>query len=235
MLFHGFPGALAAGTSLACVLFNSATGATIYQRQRRIDRRTGIALGLASLPGALLGAGLTAVVPDRPFKLLFSVLLAAAALSLLLRRSGDDRPAGAGAGEVERRFTDADGRLHHYRYRRPMRLSIGLLTGFISSLTGVGGGVMLVPLMHLYLSMPAHVASGTSHLVVIFTAFFGALAHLGLGHVSPPHVLWIAAGILCGAPIGAHASRRLKGRTLLAIVSLVMLYVAGRLAYESLG
>lgn len=235
LLYHGFPGALAAGTSLCCVVFNSAVGATIYQRQKRIDRRTGIALGLASLPFALAGALLTAVIPDRPFKLAFGILLGAASLMLLFKRNLPESPSCSGAGEVERRFTDADGRLHHYRYRRGARLAIGAGTGFVSSLTGVGGGVMLVPLMHLYLAMPAHVASGTSHLVVIFTALFGASVHTLLGHASLPHILWISAGILAGAPAGAAASRRLKGRTLLAIVGLVMLYLAGRLVAESLG
>lgn len=216
---------------------NAALGTIAFRRQRRVDRRTGAALGLASLPFALVAAMLCAHLPDRPFKLIFGLLLAAASVTLLLRGrpDHDPPPQGDGAGDVERRFTDRDGHLHHYRYRRRVRLVIGAVTGFVSSLTGVGGGVLLVPLLHLRLAMPAHIASGTSHFAVLFSALFGSVAHHLLGHISWPHAGWIVAGVVAGSPLGAHASRRITGRTLLAIVAAVMLAIAARLIARGLG
>jgi uncharacterized membrane protein YfcA len=70
--------------SLAVVLVNAVAGSFAYGRQRRIDYRSGLAFGLAGVPGAIIGVFLVGLVPRRPFDAVFAALLLGVGIWLLL-------------------------------------------------------------------------------------------------------------------------------------------------------
>ncbi|HXW76074.1 MAG TPA: sulfite exporter TauE/SafE family protein, partial [Candidatus Eremiobacteraceae bacterium] len=74
LLLH-FDPRTAAGTSIAVVFANSVSGTVSYLRQKRLDVRTALLFAAAGVPGALLGAALDQVMPQRLFSLLLAVLL----------------------------------------------------------------------------------------------------------------------------------------------------------------
>ncbi|MBV8171741.1 MAG: sulfite exporter TauE/SafE family protein, partial [Candidatus Eremiobacteraeota bacterium] len=75
LLFLGNSGRVAAGTSLAVVLLNSASSTVSYLRQHRVDVQSALLFSLAGIPGALLGAYTDQHLPHRVFTILFGIIL----------------------------------------------------------------------------------------------------------------------------------------------------------------
>jgi uncharacterized protein len=83
-------------------------------------------------------------------------------------------------------------------------LSMGLLTGILSGLLGVGGGVVLVPMMVFLLGTEQHLAQGISMLFIIPTALSGLYHLVKCKLVNLQVAMYIVAGSLVGALISAN-------------------------------
>lgn len=93
-------------------------------------------------------------------------------------------------------------------------LLIGAAAGVMSGLMGVGGGIVMIPLMTAILGITQHKAHGTSLAVIIFTAIAGALTYGFSGHTDILVALELAAGAMIGARMGALVMNRIPGREL---------------------
>lgn len=93
-------------------------------------------------------------------------------------------------------------------------VGIGILTGIVSGILGVGGGLAMVPAMVLLLGYDQHLAEGTSLLVILPTAAVGAYTHSRHGYVRLQAVLALAAGGIAGALAGSAGALALDGRAL---------------------
>ncbi len=228
ILYPHDPPALLAAISLTVVFANAASGSLAYARMRRIDFRAGLAFALAGLPGAVLGAFATRTLDRRVFDpLLGGVLVLPAGLVLLRPQPGTrGTPPGGTRSLVER-----DGTVHVYSPRVGLGALLSVGVGFVSSLLGIGGGIIHVPLMVYVLGFPTHVATATSHFVLALLALAAVLVHgtqggLGaaLGRIVP-----LAAGVLVGAQAGAWLSSRVRGRWIMVGLAVALASVGARL------
>lgn len=89
-------------------------------------------------------------------------------------------------------------------------LAIGLLSGFMSGLFGVGGGTVIVPLLVLLVAFGQKLASGTSGASIIVTAAVGVISYAAHGQVDWLAAILLAVGGVIGAPIGAQLLHRLS-------------------------
>lgn len=112
-------------------------------------------------------------------------------------------------------------------------IAIGLFTGFVAGLFGIGGGVILVPLLAMLFEaqhFPAehvlHLALGTSMATIIFTAISSARTHDKHGAVLWPVVMRIVPGILVGTVLGTLLAARIPTRGLAVFFAFFILYVA---------
>ena len=128
-------------------------------------------------------------------------------------------------------IVDSEGTVYRYRPRVAMGAAVSTVIGFVSSILGIGGGILHVPVMIYALSFPVHVATATSHFVLAILALTGVVTHAaggslgaGLGRVLP-----LAAGVLVGAPVGARLSTRVRGRWILRGLALGLAAVGLRL------
>jgi uncharacterized membrane protein YfcA len=201
LLGYHFPPPEAVGTSLSLVFLNALSGSIAYLRQRRVDLALGWRFALATLPGAIGGAYVTRALSSHAFGQAFGVLLIGIAVLLFLGRT-----AGPSSRADARRLVDASGGTHHYRVDVWKGVLVSLVVGVISSVFGIGGGIIHVPFLIVVLGLPVHVATATSHFVLSISAFAGALTFLALGHVDLPTVAFMGAGILVGAQLGARMS-----------------------------
>jgi uncharacterized membrane protein YfcA len=108
-------------------------------------------------------------------------------------------------------------------------ISLGAITGLVGGLFGVGGGIVLVPLLAIFLRQEQHVAQGTSLGVVALVAVGALVPYLVRGHWDWPLLGGLAAGALLGVVIGAKAMVRMPPSTLRVLFALLMLAVAARL------
>jgi uncharacterized membrane protein YfcA len=219
--------------SLAAVFFNAASGTTAYARQRRIDYRSGTIFAIATLPGAIGGALAVSVVSRTVFDAIMGFVLLVLALWLLV---GERWPIPPARTHLEpRRLTDRSGQ--SYEYAVPIRrgAAYSLVVGFLSSFLGIGGGVIHVPLLVRALDFPTHIATATSHFVLMFMAGAGTLTHIFLGSFSHGHGFRRAAslsvGVVAGAQLGAHISLRLHGKAIQWLLAVALIAIAARLLY----
>lgn len=112
-------------------------------------------------------------------------------------------------------------------------IAIGLFTGFVAGLFGIGGGTILVPLLTMLFAaqqFPAdhvlHLALGTSMASIIFTAISSARAHDKHGAVLWKVVMRIVPGILLGAVLGTLLAARFSSRALAVFFAFFVLYMA---------
>jgi uncharacterized protein len=214
--------------SLAVVFANALSGSAAYARLRRIDFRAGIVFAIAALPGAVLGAMASHHLNRRTFDpLLGSMLIVGAAIILL--RSGRHEPPPATSGT--RTLIERDGTTHIYSPRMVTGALLSVGVGFISSLLGIGGGILHVPAMVYLLGFPAHVATATSHFVLVIVALAGVIVHWKEGTLQPGlgRIIPLAAGVLVGAQIGAWLSTRVHGRWILRGLAIALATVGVRL------
>ncbi len=90
-------------------------------------------------------------------------------------------------------------------------LGVGLLTGFLAGLLGVGGGFIRMPALVYVLGVPTHVAVGTDLFEIVFSAGYGTVTHALKGNVDILMALVMQTGAAVGAQIGAMATRYVSG------------------------
>ena len=223
--------------SLAVVCCNALSGTAAYVRLRRVDYRTGVAFAAATVPGSVAGVFATGLFRRGSFDLLLGILLVALALWLVLRPAMEgEQAAGTAPGLARRTLVDADGTRYSYAYSRPLGLAISGVVGFLSSLLGIGGGIIHVPAMVGLLHIPAHVATATSHFVLSFTALSGSAVHALRGDFAGTggRVLPLAIGVVAGAQLGAALSSRIRGPLIVRLLALALALVGVRLVVGAL-
>lgn len=224
------------GTSLAVVFLNAVSGTLAFARQRRIDYKTGIKFGLATLPGAVLGAYAANFLSPRVFSFIFGVLLVGVAIFLVVRPKAEAKvtPGLSCApllshSYVTRTVVDANGKVFRYVFRERLGVVISFFVGFISSILGIGGGIIHVPAMVYLFSFPVHIATATSMFILGISSMAGSAFHFALGHVLYLPALAIGVGAILGAQGGARLSQRLKAEWLIRALSPAFLFAGVRL------
>ena len=109
---------------------------------------------------------------------------------------------------------------------------MGVVVGVTSALFGVGGGILMVPFMVLFLEMTQHVSEGTSLLVIVPTALVGTISHSRRGYVDRRAAGALAAAGIVGALIGALVNLELPGDTLQRMFAVVAAIAGARLIYD---
>ena len=110
-----------------------------------------------------------------------------------------------------------------------------LFAGIISSLFGIGGGIVFVPLMVIGIGIPMRKAAPTAQLVLMFASLSGLLVHSALGHPDYLQAFLLAIGAFGGGLLGARLSLEIKERKLKILITLVLLAAAAKLVIDSLG
>ena len=224
-LVLGFPVKSAAAISLATVIATSSAAAAARAGNHLINLRLGMTLEVATAAGSLLGGITAQVVAESTLQRIFGVvaiLVAAVMLARVNRRNVISDPRAA-PGRLGDRFYDAEsGRVVTYRIERlPLALAASFIAGNLSSLLGIGGGVIKVPVLNAWCGMPMRAAAATSALMIGVTATGGAIIYYGRGHLQP----LIAAPAVLGVQFGSWAGLRLAERASAKWLKLLMVTI----------
>lgn len=206
-----------ASTSLFAVSSTSVSSTVEYSRQRRIDYKLGVLMAAVAVPGAIIGAVLSGNLGLDQFRLYFGILLVLAGIYILYKNSILKE-------NVKPKMPA--------RYRYLAVSSASLVAGIISSLFGVGGGVIFVPVMLLVLGIGMHRAAATSQLILMITSIAGVLTHVALGHPDYLFAIALSAGAFAGAQIGARKSKSAKDSLLQKILGGVLIVVGARMMLD---
>lgn len=221
--------------SLAIVFLNAGSGSIAYSRMKRVDYKSAIAFGLATLPGSVIGAVLTGYIPRHVFDIILGCVLIIISIFLFIKPAeGAYASHNKARVNTHRDFTDKLG--HHYTYSFNIKTGIILsfFVGFLSSFLGIGGGIIHVPALISLLDFPAHVATATSHFVLMIMALAGTIVHLINGTLQQglKIALYLGIGVIAGAQAGAYFSNKVKPKGIVKALAIALAIVGIRLLFS---
>lgn len=235
----GVPAREAVGISLAAVGATSLVGFLQRWRIGQVEIGTGLLFAIAGMVGAPLGAWIAGRLPETLLLLLFAGLMVIVAIRMWrsspAAASAESTPAQDGSAEGPTCRRDATGTLILTSPCAMLLLTLGLLTGLLAGLFGVGGGFVIVPALILFSSMSIHRAVGTSLMVIALVSVSGVTAHLAAGRDIPLDItgLFLLGG-LAGLFAGQTISKRLSGTVLQRVFVVAILAVAGYVVLQNL-
>jgi uncharacterized membrane protein YfcA len=115
---------------------------------------------------------------------------------------------------------------------RLLLAGVGLAAGFFSALFGVGGGIVVVPLLVLFAVYPPRVATGTSLAAIGLTALFGVVSYSILDEVRWEEAATVGIPAVGGVVLGTWLQQRISSRALVLLFSLSLTAVSIRLFLE---
>ncbi len=107
-----------------------------------------------------------------------------------------------------------------------MNFWIGLVSGVFGGMVGMGGGVLMIPLMGRFMRLPQHACHGTSLVAVVFTGIAGAATYAFFDHVDWTAALLLAAGALLPVRAGARLCRAMPERNLRQVFGLFLIFTS---------
>ncbi|OHB54032.1 MAG: hypothetical protein A2Y07_02310 [Planctomycetes bacterium GWF2_50_10] len=185
--------------SLAMIFANSLSGSAAYAWQRRINYRAGMVFAVAAVPGAIAGAFLIGYIKTRTFDVAFGLVMLIVSAYLMLRPAKD---MASGVNGCDFKPTAAGLKLGAL-------ISTGV--GLLSSLLGIGVGIIHVPAMIYVLGFGVHIATATSLFVLMIMSGCATAVHLFDGSLDGRGLItvFLILGVVPGAQLGAYLSRKL--------------------------
>ncbi len=213
-LFLKVPIHTAIGTSLLCVIATSSTAATNYVQNKLADVRLGMTLELSTTTGAICGGVIAGLFKGNVLSIIFSLLLLYSALSMLSKKE-----------KIEDKSTEP-GSVSSYQVQNlPAGLGFSFLAGNFSGLLGIGGGVIKVPAMYLFMGVPLKVATATSNFMIGVTACAGALVYYLRGDIDILISGISILGIFLGAHLGSRMIHKIKTEYIRIAFIIVLFYL----------
>jgi uncharacterized membrane protein YfcA len=225
VLALGLTAQAATAASLVIVEVTALVAAVRHARSGHVQWRSGLLLAAAGVPASLVGTALNRLVSENVLLLAFAVLMLLAAVGMLIQppKNGSDadgQPPGQGDGSHRRRLW--------------LRLAtagslIGALTGFF----GVGGGLVIVPLLVVALRFPIASAVGTSLVVIALHAAVALAARIGQAELDWALIAPFTATAVLASLVGARAADRLPAKTLTRAFAVLLVLVAAYVAVRA--
>jgi uncharacterized membrane protein YfcA len=244
LMFWSVPAAVAVGTGASQVVAASVSSAVGHWRRNNVDLLMGLVLVAGGFAGAVIGVKVLGFLRARgqvePFVAVSYVVFLGVVGSLMLIESlrvlrGAPATAGIRRGG---QHTWLDGLPLKLRFRHSRVyastvpfLAIGAFVGLLTAIMGVGGGFLLVPAMIYPLRIPTRIVIGTSTFQILCVTAFTTVLQAAMNYsvdllLSVPLML----GSVVGAQFGVSYAERFKAEQLRALLALIVLGVAVRMA-----
>ncbi|MDA3146854.1 sulfite exporter TauE/SafE family protein [Leucobacter sp. UCMA 4100] len=216
VLFLGFQQRLAAGTSVAAILPAAIIGGISYGVQGNVDWLAAVLLAVGIVIGAQVGSYLLSRVPTGFLRWLFMIFLLGVVVSLWF--------------VVPQRDAQIDIDL----LTGALLVVLGLVTGILSGLLGVGGGVVVVPALMFFFGASDLIAKGTSLIMLIPGSISGTLGNVKRGNVDLRSALFlgVTAGVL--SPLGSLIAVYISPFWSNVAFSILLAYVLGQMVFKAL-
>ncbi|MBR2215728.1 MAG: sulfite exporter TauE/SafE family protein [Selenomonadaceae bacterium] len=206
------------GTSLVIVLANALSGTLAYIKQKRVYFKAAVPFALATLPGAFLGSYIVDKFSGPMLNFYFGLFLLCMAFIMY-------------HNSTHKHHSDIHELPAGFKFNSHLGIISSMGVGFLSSIFGIGGGVIHVPLMVYLLGFPVHVATATSHFVLAVSALCGVVSHFLLAHIVWIPAIAISVGAAIGAQIGAKISQKTRSKVILILLSCAMFALGLRLIF----
>ena len=246
LIFYGVPPTVAAASAASQVTGASISGVFAHHRRGGVDTK----IGLVMVAGGVIGTGIGTLLfrllqklgqIDTVINVLYVLLLGSIGIIMAresleaLRAQRSGTPIKARKRRHHPLVASLPMRWRFYRsglYISPLApLLLGVATGVLTMLMGIGGGFVLVPAMLYILGMSANVVVGTSLFQILFVTMATTMMHaLTTKAVDLVLAVLLLIGSVTGAQVGAHFAQKARPEYLRLALAAIVLLVALRLA-----
>ncbi len=182
------------GSSISTALFlnmvTALVATVIFARNKLVDFKFSMIFLPGTIAGSILGAILSSRAPKDLLLGIFAVFLVGAGILMIISKSGADNSSA-----------------------RPITLQLGAIivlfsssVGVLSSLIGVGGGLIIFPFLVLYMKYSAQKAAGANAFIVTISSIVGAGGHFAVGHIEYTLLGITAVAAAIGSAFGSHVT-----------------------------
>ena len=214
--------------ALIAVVISNGVRVLYVSRLKRIDLSLTCLLVAVAFPFALLGSAMTVLLSREVFTLGFAFLLMLVGMYLIYRP--EPRIVAPVSLGWRREVVDSQGAtfLYHVPIRRSM--AVVALTAAVSSLAGIGGGLLYSPLATRVMRVPYTLAVPIAYVLTTSVAGIAVMLHLGSGHTGPvlEDVPALAIGLIVSIPLAQRVNDLLGEGVLIRALAVGLLIVAGR-------
>lgn len=216
VIFFGFDVKKAIGTSLATIVLSAFIGSIAHYLIKNNNMQFDIALFIlmGSIVGAKFGSLLANRIKSKILTMLFALLLIFTGLKLV------------GLIQILTKFLT-----NSVAY--PFLILLGLIAGSASALFGIGGGVIMVPVLVLFFGLTMHEAIPTSLAVIVPTSLAGTIFHKKFDNINMEAIKFMIPSALLCAILGAIVANRLPSATLKMIFGIFMILCSFRIFFTT--
>ena len=247
LIFLGIPPVYAVANGANNILAASVSGSLAHYFKNHIDVKMGVLILVGGLIGSVIGVEififfLKKGTINNLISISYFILLSSIGLMMFYESLSEMRRI------RKNKFIKRRMHQHYWIHNLPFKVRIhasklyisaigpiffGILIGLISSLLGVGGGFILVPILIYIIGMPAKLVPGTSLFAMIFVMIIVTLLHAIANYTIDIYLVFILAlGSVVGAQLGSIISSKLAGEELRGLLSILILTFGFKFGYD---
>ena len=236
-ILYGLDATSAAAASLVGIVATSTGSASGYVRKGVSNIRLGMMMEITTCAGAIIGAAVAIYLDNTVLLVIFSCVMLYSGFKMAVspekltveHEEGDPMT-------FEYEDLTADPPRQKYTVKNVKSgMALCTVAGAVSSMTGVGGGAIKVPLMNIHMHVPVKVASATSSYMIGITAFSGAVIYFIHGDILLDVAAAVAVGAYVGALIGTRIASKVNAKSLKRYMSVVFFAIAAIMFCEAGG
>lgn len=221
---------IAAATSLVAIIVMSSTSSSSYLHEGLVNVKLGMFLETFTTAGAVIGAVFVVILEPSTIEIVLGVTLVYTAIYMQLKKEENiihkgEGPLSAFRSRFRSRFRDpAANKVVEYDVENIGKGAAGsFIAGNLSGLVGIGGGIIKVPAMNIWMGVPIKAATATSNFMLGVTAVASAIVYISNGFIAPALTAVVAIGIFLGASIGSRTLPRISaGRVRTAFAAILV-------------
>jgi len=239
---------IAIGTSIISVLVTSLAASRLFLKKNITNIALGLTLEIPTAAGGIIGSVTVAYLKNKVLFIIFGCFTIAAGIFTYFKNNYiQNKNIQLNAGKNIKTdlhglkninsmqknsifnseyYDQATGKTYQYRVKNVIYGCIAsLFAGLSSGLLGIGGGVIKVPAMNIFMNVPIKVATATSNYMIGITAVVSAIIYFYNGYINPYITIPVAIGVLIGATAGSFSAGKLKSRYIVAIILIIFIAI----------
>lgn len=238
ILALGLPAQQAVALSLLAVIASSSMAGSVYIRDKMTNLKLAMVLETCTVTGAVAGALIAVMLPVYFIHFILGMVLVYTSLMMIRGIKAEEVAVTEVKGMTVRgEYYDecAKKNVPYATVRMKIGLLLSLVSGIISGIVGIGGGVIMVPIMNLAMKIPMKAAAATSNFMVGVTAAASAFIYFNQGYVDLYLAVPSVLGIMVGAYIGTRVMNRVRSNVLRRLLGVVLAFFAVVLFLKAMG
>jgi uncharacterized membrane protein YfcA len=232
IVLFGVPANNAIAISLVAILGTTVSATVGYIRHKQIDYKLGFLYDVLDIPGIVLGAFITTILPQNILAGICGIFVIFIAFIMIRNKRKQTCENPQTTEKWTRNVVDHKGNsITYHLHSRSLAMLSSFMGGIVTGLVGLGGGITDVTSMIL-LGVPTHIAVATSEFAMALTNGVGVITHGLLNNLLLDYAMPITIGTIIGAQVGCHLTKRVNSKAIRTILFAIAIIAGLRLILQ---